>query len=108
MATLASKAAPGKDSDSTLSKRIIIGIASGLALAVAGLTPPGGSAAAGAAAVTTCPVYTQLTGGGGSYRFTAIRASNLSCKTALTVLEVFANNPTENTIEGFACTRGRA
>ena len=108
MDTLTSTASTGKNSDSTLSKRTIIGIASGLALIVAGLTPATGSAAAATAAVTKCPVYTQLTGGGGAYYFTAIRASNLSCKTALTLLEVFANNPTQKTIEGFACTRGRA
>ena len=91
-----------------MSKQTIIGIASGLALIVAGLMPAAGYAVSGSTAATTCPVYTQLTGGGGAYRFSDIQASNTSCKTALTVLEVFANNPTESTIEGFACTRSRA
>ena len=87
-----------------MNKPTIIALASSCALAVAGL----GASAAGAAASSAtagCPPYTQLTGGGGSFRFVQVEAIKTSCKVALTVLEVFANNRTERVIEGFVCDR---
>jgi hypothetical protein len=84
-----------------------IGIAAGAVLATTLLFPIGGAGAA-ASKGTKCPNYTQLTGAGRAYSFTAVTATNVSCKTALIVLEIFPNTAPGRPIEGFKCARARA
>jgi hypothetical protein len=69
-----------------------------------------------ASQIEKCTIYTQLSGGGGSYQFADIQRTNISCNATITVLEVFANSlfakvSLARPIAGFACVRhakGRA
>jgi hypothetical protein len=93
-----------------MDKGKIIGMAVGYALVAMIPALSLGNAISNASAATTgaaakCPDYEQLTGGGGEDAFSDIRGSGVSCKIALTVLEVFANNPPGRLIEGFKCAR---
>jgi hypothetical protein len=84
-----------------------IGIAAGALLAASVLFPMGGAGATTNAGAK-CSDYTQLTGGGRAYFFTHVTASNVSCKTALVVLEIVPNTAPGRPIEGFSCARHRA
>ena len=93
-----------------MSRGKIIGMATGYALVALGPVLPIVNAVGNAGAATTstaakCPDYEQLTGGGGSYAFSDVRGNGVSCKIALTVLEVFVNNAPGRLIEGFKCAR---
>src|SRR5476651_782124 len=80
-------------------------VVASVALGAIGLVIVHVSAAMKATPNAKCANYTQLSDGGGAYIFTGVKASGTSCKTAQTVLEIFANTTTGHQVAGFTCSR---